>query len=174
MGRLQFARLMHPDYVAGYDELAGWPQDLWRPASTRCASTPWPSAAQPGGVADLAPPVQADPTADATWARVEVQAERIAALSAPGRTVDAKVQAAREAYYAGDVKKALTLASRVGGALDRRPSRLPAEELRPGAGALRPWPRTPARTNGPARAPPIGPPGPPSPPASPQAVAAAG
>ena len=137
MGRLAYAKLMHPVYVAKFDELKAWLKTYREQpdadrvytlakkrlptAQTKTAKLT-PTSALDSFRADLgadttldAPPA---PTVDPTWARVETQAERIEAKKldavATKTKVDPKLQASREAFYAGDVEKAYTLATAAG------------------------------------------------------------
>ena len=133
-GRLAYARLMHPAYTASYDELVDWLDRYHdQPDADRVytlARKKKPAAAP----APTAPDAAAGSDA-AIWARVETLAERVEAASpapdtapdpelapapppreatAPTRKVDAALQAAREAYYDGDVTKAYKLAVKAG------------------------------------------------------------
>jgi soluble lytic murein transglycosylase-like protein len=110
MGRLEFARLMHADYKASYAELADWLAKYRdQPDAVRIYTLA--KRRQPSSAAAPDAPESGDDRAvsDATLARVEAAAERIEA-ALPKVQVDAKLQKARETYYAGDVKRAYKLA----------------------------------------------------------------
>jgi soluble lytic murein transglycosylase-like protein len=131
-GRLAYAKLMHADYAAGYDELADWLERYRdQPDADRVytlARKRKPVAAPPPAL-----PEQAAGSDAATWSRVEALAERIEAslpaatapepvlpaaparnVAAPVVKVDKDLQAAREAYYRGDVDRAYALAVKAG------------------------------------------------------------
>lgn len=129
-GRLAYAKLMHADYVASYDELADWLERYRdQPDAGRIytlARKRKPSAAPAPALPEQ--PAGAD---SATWSRVEALAERIEAslpavaapvaaplpareARAPVSKTDPALQASREAYYKGDVKTAYGLAVQSG------------------------------------------------------------
>jgi soluble lytic murein transglycosylase-like protein len=118
MGRLTYAKLMHPEHTATYPELAAWLQDyrdqpeadrVYTLARKRRPENAPPPAAPEGDVAAAT---------DSVAARAEAMAERferpLPPPAAPTAKVDAKLQAAREAFYAGEVKKAFNLATAAG------------------------------------------------------------
>jgi soluble lytic murein transglycosylase-like protein len=117
MGRLQLAKLMHPDYPATYDELRAWLKKYHdQPGADRVYTLARKKAP---GLADLpAPDTDAvdastpDPNAP-SWARVEAVAETLD-LKAPTTKVDPRLQAAKEAYYGGDLEHGYSLASAAG------------------------------------------------------------
>ncbi len=99
LGYLSFRQLMHPTaHVAAFDELSGWLakfRDL--PVADRIFA--------------LASKRRTDPTA-------EMAARPLIALSdgpsAPGLVLSDKARRGREAFYSGDTRRALTLASTAG------------------------------------------------------------
>ena len=120
MGRLVYRKLMHPAYVAKADELKAWlkaykdqpdADKIYQLARKRILE----GGVRTGGAPTTAAPATdgldapAKPVVDPTWARAEAQVRRLEA-SAPKAAVDRKQEAAREAFYAGDVKGADTLA----------------------------------------------------------------
>jgi soluble lytic murein transglycosylase-like protein len=94
-GRLEFSRVMHPRaHSASYDELTGWLADY---------------GDQAGAERIYALAVKRKP------ARAPApKAPALFVTNAKGPAPADKTRAAREAYYSGDVKKALTLAQAVG------------------------------------------------------------
>ena len=119
-GRLRFAKLMHADYRSSFDELSAWLDDYRdQPEAVRIYTLA--KRRQPNGTEAPLPPEAGAAPAD--WARVEAQAERLEAKAAPRAaadpkapkvTVDAGLQASREAFYAGEVQKAHALAVKSG------------------------------------------------------------
>jgi soluble lytic murein transglycosylase-like protein len=124
LGRLGYAKLMHPGYRASYAELAGW---LERYPDHPDADRVYALARKrkPAAAPALAVPAAMSDADAAIWARVENLAERFEAkparaaaaktkaakaAPAPKAKADDGQQAAREAYYKGDVDKALGLA----------------------------------------------------------------
>jgi len=121
-GRLDFAKLMHPDYRASYEELSDWlarygdqpgAERIYALARKRQpASAPSPAAPRASAGSDAA-----------IWARVETLARRYE-TTAPAKAAppaasksaadSAGAQASREAYYAGEVEKAYDLAVKAG------------------------------------------------------------
>jgi soluble lytic murein transglycosylase-like protein len=114
MGRLEFDRLMHPAYVSTYAELADWLSKYRdQPDAVRIYTLAKRKAPSAAALDLAAPDNQGRDESDAALARVEAAAERIEA-ALPKVVVDAKLQKAREVYYAGDVKKAYALANESG------------------------------------------------------------
>lgn len=135
MGRLTYRKLMHPSYIAKFDELRAWLKTYGeQPDADRVytlakkrqptGASAIPAVAPTTALAEFRADVSLDappaPVVDPTWARVESQAQRLESktrkldLAAPKAKVDPKLQASREAYYAGDVKKAYGLATDAG------------------------------------------------------------
>jgi soluble lytic murein transglycosylase-like protein len=133
-GRLAYAKLMHADYVASYDELADW-LDKYRDQPDADRVYTLARKKKPGSAPPPALPDQLAGADAATWSRVEAQAERIEAklpdaapaqaapaapiqpvrdVALPTVKVDKLLQEAREAYYKGDVQKAYKLAVQAG------------------------------------------------------------
>ena len=111
MGRLEFARLMHPDYKATYPELADW-MSKYRDQPDAVRIYTLAKRRQPvAGAALDAPDGAAED--DTALARVEAVAERVEA-ALPKVVVDAKLQQARESYYKGDLKAAYKQAEEAG------------------------------------------------------------
>jgi soluble lytic murein transglycosylase-like protein len=98
LGYLSFRELMHPTaHVAAFDELSGWLakfRDL--PVADRIFA--------------LASKRKTDPTAEAARPLIALSD----GPSAPGLVLSEKVRKGREAFYAGDAHRALTLASAAG------------------------------------------------------------
>jgi len=115
IGQLKLSKLMHPDYQATYEELRAWLKAYHdQPGADRVYTLARKKAP---GLADLPAPdtdaVEApDPNAP-SWARVEAVAEKLD-LKAPTTKLDARVQAAKEAYYAGDLEHGYRLATAAG------------------------------------------------------------
>ncbi|MDP3175303.1 MAG: lytic transglycosylase domain-containing protein, partial [Phenylobacterium sp.] len=104
LGVLSFQRLMHPSaHRASFDELAGW---LARYADLPLAGRVFALAAK-RKPADAASPTQ-PLLADADWA------VRTSPNFAAGRGPNERGRAAREAFYSGDIKRALVLAPAAG------------------------------------------------------------
>jgi soluble lytic murein transglycosylase-like protein len=94
-GRLEFSKVMHPRaYAASYDELTDWLAAY---------------GDQAGADRVYALAVKRKPARAAA-----PKAPTLFVTSAKGPALADKTRAAREAYYSGDVKKALTLADRAG------------------------------------------------------------
>ena len=119
VGRLTYLKLMHPDYAASYDELADWLQRYRdQPDADRIFTLA--RKKKPGVAPALPTPDDAVGADPALWARVESLAQRVQAtssppavvrtISAPTTRVDPSLQAAREAFYKGDVERAYKLA----------------------------------------------------------------
>ncbi|KRB40028.1 MAG: lytic transglycosylase domain-containing protein [Pseudomonadota bacterium] len=104
-GHLAFRQLMHPTtHTASYDELAKWLDkygDL--PGAERIYTLA--AKRKPATAAPLKVPV----LAGADWRRVEATAQGIS-----GRAPADKSRLAREAFYSGDIKRALDLAPAAG------------------------------------------------------------
>jgi soluble lytic murein transglycosylase-like protein len=128
MGRLTYAKLMHPDYPASYDELADW-LDKYRDQPDADRIYTLARKRRPPAAPAPALPEQAAGSDAATWSRVEALAERIEAklpdaapaepapvrdVAVPTVKVEKALQDAREAYYRGDVEKAYKLADQAG------------------------------------------------------------
>lgn len=103
-GHLAFRQLMRPGAQASYDDLARWlDQYSDLPGADRIYTLAFkrkPPEAKP-----LRTPLLAGPD----WRRIEVTAQGISGKAPPERTL-----AARQAFYSGDVEKALELAPAVG------------------------------------------------------------
>lgn len=114
VGRVAYEKLMSPGYTATFAELKGW---LTKYHDLPDADRVW-AVAKKRQIASEAPPPPPDATPSAddsqTWARVERVAQRLDAPPKPKAIVSKSVQAAREAYYAGDVTTALKLAKTAG------------------------------------------------------------
>ncbi|HVK42133.1 MAG TPA: lytic transglycosylase domain-containing protein [Phenylobacterium sp.] len=104
-GHLAFRRLVHPTaHAPTYEELAGWLEKYSdQPGAERIYALA--SRRKPIGAQPLKVPV----LAGSDWRRVESSAQRIA-----GRSPADRSRAAREAFYSGDVKRALDLAPAAG------------------------------------------------------------
>jgi len=115
IGRLQLTKLMHPDYPATYEELRAWLKRYHdQPGADRVYTLARKKAP---GMTDLpAPDTDAvdapDPNAP-SWARVEAAAEKLD-LKAPTTKIDPRLQAAKEAYYGGDLEHGYSLATAAG------------------------------------------------------------
>ncbi len=119
VGRLQLMKLMHADYSATYDELRAWLKKYHdQPGADRVYALARKKAlAAQASPADLDAPdgdgVQtADPAAP-SWARVEQVAQKLD-LKAPSSKLDPRLQAAKEAYYGGDLDQGYSLATAAG------------------------------------------------------------
>ena len=126
MGRLRYAKLMHPDYTASYDELKDWLDDYHdQPDANRVYTLAYKRRPQ-NAPAPATPDPELASSADPIAARAETMARRIEATidtpsapigpppAAPTAKVDPKVQKARESFYAGEVAEAHKLAVKVG------------------------------------------------------------
>jgi soluble lytic murein transglycosylase-like protein len=108
LGHLSFHQLMHPSaYRATFEDLARW---LDRYADQPGADRVFALAAR--REPDQAKALKAPVLAGLDWRAVEDAAKGVVSRVTPGRS--RKAQAAREAYYSGDVKKALALAPAAG------------------------------------------------------------
>ncbi len=103
-GHLAYRKLMHPSHKASYEELAGW---LDKHADLPGADRVYALAAKrkPIGAPALREPV----LAGQDWSRIEVTARGLSGAANPDRAA-----AAREAFYSGDARRALTLAQASG------------------------------------------------------------
>ena len=115
MGRLQLMKLMHADYPATYEELRTWLKKYHdQPGADRVYALARKKAP---GVADLPAPdtdaAEAPDPAAPSWARVEALAEKLD-LKTPTTKVDPRLQAAKEAYYGGDLERGFDLATAAG------------------------------------------------------------
>lgn len=114
VGRLLLIRLMHADYDASYAELRAWLKKYHdQPGAERVYALARKKAP---ALADLPTPDgdEADPAAGGpSWARVEAIAEKLD-LKAPTVKVDPRLQAAKEAFYGGDVEQGYALATAAG------------------------------------------------------------
>ncbi len=111
IGRLEAVRLLHPAYRAGYGELSGW---LERYADLPEAPRVYDLALRHkprGAPPPRAPAVPAAGLDDSSPAGVSRSA---IAPPAPSPAANGRQQAARAAFYAGDVQKAHDLASASG------------------------------------------------------------
>ncbi|MEO6379223.1 MAG: hypothetical protein ABIO37_14475, partial [Caulobacteraceae bacterium] len=126
MGRLRYAKLMHADYSASYDELKDWLDDYHdQPDANRVYTLAYKRRPQ-NAPAPAAPDPELASSADPIAARAETMARRIEATidaptpplgpppTAPKTKVDPKVLQARESFYAGEVAEAHKLAVKVG------------------------------------------------------------
>ena len=120
VGRVKLQTLMSPGYTASYDELRGWLKRYHdQPGADRVYTLarkrrPQLDAKQPD--ADLPSPDSDQPDtapAPALWARLDGGPEK-SDLKAPVSEIDPRLQAAKEAYYGGDVEKGYRLATAVG------------------------------------------------------------
>ena len=115
IGRVKFAVLMNAGYTATYEELRGWLKRYHdQPGADRIytlakkrharadADLPTPDGEQP----EAAP-------APALWARLDAPLEKLD-LKVPGSKTDPRLQAAKEAYYGGDVEEGYRLATAAG------------------------------------------------------------
>jgi soluble lytic murein transglycosylase-like protein len=119
VGRLQLMKLMHADYSATYDELRAWLKKYHdQPGADRVYALARKKAlATQASPADLDAPdgddaQPADPAAP-SWARVELVAQKLD-LKAPTSKLDPRLQAAKEAYYGGDLDQGYSLATAAG------------------------------------------------------------
>lgn len=110
-GRLAFLKLMHANHRATYEELAAWLVKYRDQPEASCIYA-LAKKRQPNGADSLPTPQSSDESSGA-WARVEKQAQRLEA-SAPKPQVDKTLQAAREAFYGGEIEKAYALANQSG------------------------------------------------------------
>ena len=113
VGRIQLMKLMHTDYQASFEELRGWLKKYHdQPGADRVYTL-----ARKRGLTDLPTPDEDDGAAPdpaaPSWARVEAAAEKLD-LKAPSTKVDPRLQAAKEAYYGGDVEQGYALATAAG------------------------------------------------------------
>ena len=117
VGRVKFAVLMNAGYSATYEELRGWLKRYHdQPGADRIytlakkrhsqadADLPTPDSDQPDAAAAQAP---------AQWARLDAPLEKLDLKSPTSRT-DPRLQAAKEAYYGGDVEEGYRLATAAG------------------------------------------------------------
>ena len=114
VGRVTFEKLMSPTYSASFAELKAWLQKyhqmpgaerVWAVARKRQIASELP----------LPDPDPSDGAADAAaWSRVERVAERLEAPPKPKVAVARGIEAARDAYYRGDVALAYRLARTAG------------------------------------------------------------
>jgi len=114
VGRVAYEKLMSPGYTATFAELKSW---LVKHHDLPDADRVW-AVAKKRQIASEAPPPPPDagpaPDDAQTWARVERVSQRLNTPPRPKAQVSKAVQAAREAYYAGDVASALRLAKAAG------------------------------------------------------------
>ena len=103
-GHLAFRQMMRPGGHASYDELAGW---LDKYSDLPGAERIYTLAAKRKPVS--AKPLKTPVLAGADWRRVEVTAQGIS-----GKAPADKTRRAREAFYSGDVQRALDLAPAAG------------------------------------------------------------
>ncbi|MFC3080334.1 lytic transglycosylase domain-containing protein [Phenylobacterium terrae] len=103
-GHLAFRKLMHPSHKASYEELAAWLDkyaDL--PGAERIYALA--SKRRPAGAPALKEPL----LAGQDWSRIEVTARGLSGPANPDRAA-----AARQAFYSGDARRALSLAQASG------------------------------------------------------------
>jgi hypothetical protein len=102
VGRVQYEKLMAPDYTSSFAELRSWlakyrqmpgADRVWAVARKRQLASELPLPAPDSGADEEA--------SAAAWSRVERVAERLEAPPKPRAAVSRAVQAAREAYYPG-------------------------------------------------------------------------
>ena len=111
VGRVTYEKLMSPAYPASFAELKTWLQKYHQsPGADRV----W-AVAKKRQIASELPLPDPDPGTDgaadsAAWSRVERVAERLEAPPKPKLAVSRGIEAAREAYYRGDVALAYRLA----------------------------------------------------------------
>jgi soluble lytic murein transglycosylase-like protein len=115
IGRLGLMKLMHPDYSATYAELRAWLKTYHdQPGADRVYAL---ARRKAPSFEDLpAPDTDAidTPVSDGpSWARVEALAEKLD-LKTPTTKVDPRLQAAKEAYYGGDLEGGYALATAAG------------------------------------------------------------
>ena len=126
LGRLAYVKLMHADYPASYDELADW-LERYRDQPDADHIFTLARKKKPGAAPALPQPDAATGGDAAIWARVESVAQHVEAssapppvpvrirnISAPVTKVDPALQAAREAFYRGEVEHAYKLAVNAG------------------------------------------------------------
>lgn len=103
-GHLAFRKLMHPSHKAGYDELAAW---LDRHADLPGAERVHALAMKrkPARAQNLKAPL----LSGQDWSRIEVTARGLSGPANPDRAA-----AARQAFYSGDPRRALSLAQASG------------------------------------------------------------
>lgn len=119
VGRVKFAVLMNPGYTASYEELRGWLKRYHdQPGADRIYTLARKRSPRPD--AGLATPDSDQPDAAAApaqppplWARLDSGADKLD-LKAPVSKVDPRLQAAKEAYYGGDVEEGYRLATAAG------------------------------------------------------------
>ncbi len=115
VGRVTFEKLMSPTYSASFAELKTWLQKYHQlPGADRV----W-AVARKRQIASELPLPSPDPEVDgaadaAAWSRVERVAEHLEAPPKPRVAVSRGIEAAREAYYRGDVSLAYRLARTAG------------------------------------------------------------
>jgi len=115
VGRLELMKLMHADYSATYAELRAWLKKYHdQPGADRVYAL---ARRKAPSLEDLPAPdtdaVDTPPSDGPSWARVEALAEKLD-LKAPTLKVDARLQAAKEAYYGGDLEQGYALATAAG------------------------------------------------------------
>ncbi len=115
VGRVKLQTLMSPGYTATYEELRGWLKRYHdQPGADRVYTLA--RKRRPQADADLPAPDsdQAENTpSPALWAKVEAASDKLD-LKAPVSKVDPHLQAAKEAYYGGDVEEGYRLATAAG------------------------------------------------------------
>ncbi|MDX9997096.1 MAG: lytic transglycosylase domain-containing protein [Phenylobacterium sp.] len=104
LGHLAFRKLMHPSHRASFQELSSW---LDKHADLPGADRVYTLAMKrkPAG----APALKAPMLAGQDWARIETTARGLSGPANPDRAA-----AARQAFYSGDPRRALTLAQASG------------------------------------------------------------
>jgi soluble lytic murein transglycosylase-like protein len=117
MGWLDSVRLLHPAYKANYAELKAW-LDAHGDLPTAERVYDLAMKRKPFGVAapkkPISPPDDAMIDAEASAQQVVATAERQRRAPPMARAANARQESARDAFYAGDVAKAYTLASASG------------------------------------------------------------
>ena len=114
VGRAVYEKLMSPAYTATFAELKAW---LVKYHDLPDADRVWAVAKKRQIASETPPPppdVAPSPDDAQTWARVERVAQKLDAPPRPKAQVSKSVQAAREAYYGGDIPTALKLAKSAG------------------------------------------------------------
>jgi len=117
MGWLDSVRLLHPAYHANYAELKAW-LDVHGDLPTADRVYDLAMKRKPFGMAapkkPIAPPDDADVDAEASAQQVVASAENARRAPPMARAANARQQAARDAFYGGDVPRAYTLAQTSG------------------------------------------------------------
>lgn len=122
VGRLLLLKIMHPAYKASNHELKTWldkyrdqpgADRVWTLAMRRKAVAEADAAKAADDAAQAIKAGASEEETDPAWARVERAIEHLE-VKAPKPKIDPKLQAAREAYYSGEIDKAYKLATQSG------------------------------------------------------------